>query len=60
MLQAFNSITKVVKNHEPHFKGLVKEFVKENFPSIESNRKLGQQLIDLPQVAINEYLTDYQ
>jgi len=59
MLSSFNQIVPLVKNHEPYFKGLIREFVKEHFTNLESNRKLGQALIDLPQVAIDDYLTDY-
>lgn len=59
MLASFNQIVPLVKNHEPYFKGLIREFIKENFTNLDTNRKLGQALIDLPQVAINDYLTDF-
>jgi hypothetical protein len=41
MLTAFNELAPLVKNHEPHFKGLIREFIKEHFTALDSNRKLG-------------------
>lgn len=49
----------VVRNYDPYFKGLIKEFIREHVQGIDGNRKITTLLTELPDVAINEYLTDY-
>ena len=58
LIKCIEQIKKLIKNHEPYVKGLIKEFIRDNVEGLDGNRKVTSQLTELPEVAIWEYLTD--
>ncbi len=59
LARILSNLTQLIRNHDQYVRGIIKEFIKDH--TGQNDRRISlNSLVELPQVAIEDYLCDYE